>query len=129
MIKCPACGYEFGGLRVPDDEYIRQLMESRSESVKNTLRVIIRLIRTNVPSDNESDSVNLFLQSISKCRDNVIKSTCNRYVSRGDAFDGKGFRYLSKMILTTEKDSKVVSKNEKKRYGTSPPIIKIKENE
>jgi len=128
MIKCPACGYQFGGLRVPDDEYIRQLMKSRSESVKNTLRIIIRLIRTNVPSDNESESVNLFLQSISKCKDSVIKLTCNRYVSRGDAFSGKGFRYLSKMILTTEKDNKVVSKNEKKRYGTSPPIIKIKEN-
>jgi len=40
-------------------------------------------------------------------------------------FQGKGFAYLSAIILNTGKNSEAMKRGERKRYGISPEVRKV----
>ena len=116
MIKCPVCGYEFGKVIELSNDEIKNIMKDKPESLLTSLRFVVSLIKKNIPSDDNSKSQNMFLRSIAKC---------NQYVSSGYVYQGKGFKYLRKMIINHELDRKEISKHERKRFGTTPPVKKI----
>ena len=60
--------------------------------------------------------------------DDVVNWSIERYLeSKKPLFDGKGFKYLTKIILNHQKDRGTISKNERLRHGKPPAVVKTKE--
>ena len=125
MIKCPVCGYEFGKVIELSNDEIKNIMKDKPESLLTSLRFVVSLIKKNIPSDDNSKSQNMFLRSIAKCKNKAVLWAVDQYVSSGYVYQGKGFKYLRKMIINHELDRKEISKHERKRFGTTPPVKKI----
>ena len=84
------------------------------------------LINKNVPSDRDRDLQYKFLQAISEVDSKAIKWAINRYVMSNYHLTGKGLFYLKKIILNHHKNAKIISENERKSRGLTPPIVKLK---
>ena len=124
-LKCPCCGYIYNQTYNPTKE-IERLISRRSKSLKNELRKVFMLINKNVPSDRDRDLQYKFLQAISEVDSKAIKWAINRYVMSNYHLTGKGLFYLKKIILNHHKNAKIISENERKSRGLTPPIVKLK---
>ena len=124
-LKCPCCGYIYNQTYNPTKE-IERLIAKRSTSLKNELRKVFMLINKNVPSDRDRGLQYKFLQAISKVDSKTIKWAINRYVMSNYHLTGKGLSYLRNIILNHHKNAKIISKNERKSRGLTPPIVKLK---
>ena len=124
-LKCPCCGYIYNQTYNPTKE-IERLIAKRSKSLKNELRKVFMLINKNVPSDRDRDLQYKFLQAISEVDSKAIKWAINRYVMSNYHLTGKGLFYLKKIILNHHKNAKIISENERKSRGLTPPIVKLK---
>jgi len=124
-LKCPCCGYIYNQTYNPTKE-IERLISKRSKSLKNELRKVFMLINKNVPSDRDRDLQYKFLQAISEVDSKAIKWAINRYVMSNYHLTGKGLFYLKKIILNHHKNAKIISENERKSRGLTPPIVKLK---
>ena len=124
---CPCCGYA-DEPRYNPSKKIRELRGKRSKHTKGLIRRVVNLIQTNILSDNELIREYYFWQSISKVPDDVVNWSIERYLeSKKPLFDGKGFKYLTKIILNHLKDRGTISKNERLRHGKPPAVVKTKE--
>ena len=45
------------------------------------------------------------------------------YANRTYMYQGKGFKYLLKIIDTFDKDRDKIFEYEKRRFGTTPPVV------
>ena len=124
-LKCQCCGYIYNQTYNPTKE-IERLISKRSKSLKNELRKVFMLINKNVPSDRDRDLQYKFLQAISEVDSKAIKWAINRYVMSNYHLTGKGLFYLKKIILNHHKNAKIISENERKSRGLTPPIVKLK---
>ena len=124
-LKCPCCGYIYNQTYNPTKE-IERLISKRSKSLKSELRKVFMLINKNVPSDRDRDLQYKFLQAISEVDSKAIKWAINRYVMSNYHLTGKGLFYLKKIILNHHKNAKIISENERKSRGLTPPIVKLK---
>ena len=107
---CPCCGYTSDTKYNPSKK-IRELRGRRSKHTKGLIRRVVNLIQTNILSDNELIREYYFWQSISKVPDDVVNWSIERYLeSKKPLFDGKGFKYLTKIILNHQKDRGTLSK-------------------
>ena len=124
-LKCPCCGYIYNQTYNPTRE-IERLITRRSKSLKDELRKVFMLINKNIPSDRDRDLQYKFLQAISEVDSKAIKWAINRYVMSNYHLTGKGLFYLKKIILNHHKNAKIISENERKSRGLTPPIVKLK---
>tara|TARA_R100000458_G_C8100030_1_gene127101 strand:- start:26 stop:397 length:372 start_codon:yes stop_codon:yes gene_type:complete len=104
---------------------IERLISERSKGLKTELRKVFMLINKNVPADRSRELQYKFLQAISKVDSRTIKWAINRYVMSSYHLTGKGLSYLKNIILNHHKNAKIISENERKTRGISPPIVKL----
>jgi hypothetical protein len=81
---------------------------------------------SSVPSDNNQQIYVNFLALIVDVDENVLRRMLNNYLDRNYAKQGKGFRYLSSMILTENQNKDKKLDNEYKSSGRSPSFDLIK---
>ena len=126
-MKCPCCGYT-DEVQYNPSKKIRELRSKRSRTTKKLLRKVSNFIQTNIPSDNSVIKEYQFLQGISHINDDTIDWAVNRYLeNKAPVFAGKGFRYLSAIILNHHKNKDRVSEHERLMIGKPPSIVKLKE--
>jgi hypothetical protein len=123
LLKCPKCGYKLNNNKKISNYEISAMMEGKSSKLKKILKNIIRQIRNNIPSNDDKYIINNFISKIIHYEYNTIESSIKHYLNRGYLYEGKGFNYLLKVVETTETDRETISKNQKSRFGISPPII------
>tara|TARA_R100000152_G_C6781543_1_gene216266 strand:+ start:5638 stop:6018 length:381 start_codon:yes stop_codon:yes gene_type:complete len=123
---CPCCGYT-DEVKYNPSKKIRELRGKRTRHTKKLLRQAINLIQTNIPSENNINSEYYLYQSISKIKDKVIDWSVSQFISNKYYLKGKGFKYLSSIIVNHNKNRDTVSKHELLQHGKPPSVVKIKE--
>ena len=122
-MKCPNCGELIKFNKTYNDNEISAMLVDKDDELKDLLRNIIRKVRNAIPSNDSKNSINQFLSNVLRYDYRIIKMAYKNYLSNAYMYQGKGFKYLLKIIDTFDKDSDKIFEYEKKRYGTSPPII------
>jgi len=120
MRQCPVCGYK----PKPDLHYrdeSQKLLALHSERSQNSIRKVFRKVTKNIKSEAK-DTVKLwkFLQKISKATTAEVERGIEAYLKGGYMYEGKGLNYLGSIILNMNVTGKVVSENERKRFGKLP---------
>tara|TARA_R110000824_G_scaffold65022_1_gene169699 strand:- start:13897 stop:14286 length:390 start_codon:yes stop_codon:yes gene_type:complete len=125
--KCPVCGYQKEAKYNPSKQ-IMQLKRIRTKYTRKLLIKVVNLIMASIPSENDINREYMFYQSISKIDDGLVEYIVNRYLSEKTYHKGKGFKYLTAMILNFKANRETVSNNELLMRGKPPSVITIKED-
>ena len=128
--KCPCCGYSKQTAKTFNpSRQIAELKRKRSKSVRKAIRDVVNKITTHIPSDNELIKEYYFYQSISKVDGRIIKWGIERYVEGRSYLKGKGFKYLTQIILNHNSNRESMKRYERKMIGKPPSIIKLKKED
>ena len=128
--KCPCCGYIKQTTKTFNpSRAIAQLRRKRTKSVKKAIRDIVNKITTHIPSENNLTKEYYFYQSISKVDGRIIKWGIERYVGSSGHLKGKGFKYLTQIILNHNSNRESMKEYERKMIGKPPSIVKLKKED
>ena len=128
--KCPCCGYiKQTAKTFNPSRKIAELKRRRSKSVRKAIRDVVNKITTHIPSDNQLIKEYYFYQSISKVDGRIVKWGIERYVEASGYLKGKGFKYLTQIILNHNSNRESMIKYERKMIGKPPSIVKLKKED
>ena len=128
--KCPCCGYSKPTSKAFNpSRKIAELKRRRSKSVRKAIRDVVNKITTHIPSDNQLIKEYYFYQSISKVDGRIVKWGIERYVEASGYLKGKGFKYLTQIILNHNSNRESMKKYERKMIGKPPSIVKLKKED
>jgi len=122
-MKCPNCGEIIRFNKSYNENEISAMLIDKDETMKTLLRNIIRKVRNTIPSNDSKSSINHFLTNILRYDYKTIEMAYKNYLKNAYMYQGKGFKYLLKIIDTFDKDSDKIFAYEKRRFGTSPPVV------
>ena len=123
-MKCPNCGIQIAQWKSSyNDIQINEMMSDKSKEYKNLLKNIIRKVRNSIPSNDNKQQISNFISNAMMYDYKTLDMAINNYIRNAYMYEGKGFNYLLKVIRTFDEDKDRIIENEKKRFGTSPPVI------
>tara|TARA_R110000744_G_scaffold118323_3_gene221005 strand:+ start:211 stop:615 length:405 start_codon:yes stop_codon:yes gene_type:complete len=122
-MKCPSCGHLINFNRTYSDYEITAMMNGKSKRMKDLLKDTIRKVRNSLPSNDNKNIISNFIINAIMYDYKILSMAITNYMKNAYLYQGKGFKYLLKMIDTFDKDKDKIFEYEKKRFGTSPPII------
>jgi len=123
-MKCPNCGIQIAHWRSSyNDIQINEMMGNKNIKYKDLLKNIIRKIRNHIPSNDNKKQIGNFISNAMMYDYKTLNMAMTNYIKNAYMYEGKGFNYLLKIIRTFDEDKDRIIKNEKKRFGTSPPVI------
>jgi len=125
--KCPACGYSKQTNYNPSRE-ISKLRRLRQSSTRKLLRQVVNKIKINIPSENNITKEFYFYQSISQVSDAEVKYGLNIYMSSNSYYKGKGFKYLTQIILNHNTNKTKMKEFERQMIGKPPSIVNLEED-
>ena len=127
--KCPCCGYTkpTSGSFNPS-RLIAELKRKRSKFTKKIMKEVVSKITTNIPSENNVVKEYYFYQGVSKVSDEVVKHGIQQYLNSNHYYKGKGFKYLTKIILNHNSNKDNLKKFERRMIGKPPSVVKLKED-
>jgi uncharacterized C2H2 Zn-finger protein len=127
IFKCPRCGFLLDEKeKKAYGNNIRQKTLNYSRLTRRLLNKVSTLIMTNIPSDNSQKNYVQFLTLVKDVDENVLRRILSNYLEKNYAQQGKGFRYLSSMILTENQNKDTKLANEYKSSGRSPSFDLVK---
>tara|TARA_X000001036_G_scaffold46214_1_gene36989 strand:+ start:201 stop:629 length:429 start_codon:yes stop_codon:yes gene_type:complete len=127
-MKCEACGHETGRKYNPTRRII-SLLEERDQLCQRRLQRVIKLIRNNISSDKNNQKTFYFLQAISKIPDITVERIIHQYNMDEHVYQGKGFAYLQKMIISGYQNEEKMLENEIRKFGRTPKKVKVERGE
>ena len=123
-MKCPNCGIQIAQWKSSyNDIQINEMMSDKSKEYKNLLKNIIRKVRNSIPSNDNKQQISNFISNAMMYDYKTLDMAISNYIKNAYMYEGKGFNYLLKVIRTFDEDKDNIIENEKKRFGTSPPVI------
>tara|TARA_R110002167_G_scaffold18119_2_gene68328 strand:+ start:1281 stop:1682 length:402 start_codon:yes stop_codon:yes gene_type:complete len=122
-MKCPSCGHLINFNRTYSDYEITAMMNGKSKRMKDLLKDTIRKVRNSLPSNDNKNIISNFIINAIMYDYKILSMAITNYMKNAYLYQGKGFKYLLKMIDTFDKDRDKIFEYEKKRYGTSPPVV------
>ena len=123
-MKCPNCGIQIAQWKSSyNDIQINEMMSDKSKEYKNLLKNIIRTVRNSIPSNDNKQQISNFISNAMMYDYKTLNMAITNYIKNAYMYEGKGFNYLLKVIRTFDEDKDRIIENEKKRFGTSPPVI------
>ena len=122
-MKCPNCGQVINFNKTYSDYEITAMMNGKSKNIKDLLKDTIRKIRNSLPSNDNKNIISNFIVNAIMYDYKILDMAISNYMKNAYLYQGKGFKYLLKMIDTFDKDRDKIFEYEKKRYGTSPPVV------
>ena len=122
-MKCPNCGQVINFNKTYSDYEITAMMNGKSKNIKDLLKDTIRKIRNSLPSNDNKNIISNFIVNAIMYDYKILDMAITNYMKNAYLYQGKGFKYLLKIIDTFDKDRDKIFEYEKKRYGTSPPVI------
>jgi len=122
-MKCPNCGHKIDFNKTYTNNEITAMMDGKSSRMKLLLKDIIRKIRNTIPSNDNKSSINNFISSAISYDYKILNMAIENYANRTYMYQGKGFKYLLKIIDTFDKDRDKIFEYEKRRFGTTPPVV------
>jgi len=122
-MKCPNCKCTIDFNKTYSDYEISAMMDGKSSKMKVLLKDIIRKIRSSLPSNDNKGLISNFIANAIMYEYKILNIAITNYIRSAYLYQGKGFKYLLKIIDTFDKDRDKIFEYEKKRYGTSPPVV------
>ena len=122
-MKCPNCGQVINFNKTYSDYEITAMMNGKSKNIKDLLKDTIRKIRNSLPSNDNKNIISNFIVNAIMDDYKILDMAITNYMRNAYLYQGKGFKYLLKIIDTFDKDRDKIFEYEKKRYGTSPPVV------
>ena len=122
-MKCPNCGQVINFNKTYSDYEITAMMNGKSKNIKDLLKDTIRKIRNSLPSNDNKNIIRNFIVNAIMYDYKILDMAITNYMKNAYLYQGKGFKYLLKIIDTFDKDRDKIFEYEKKRYGTSPPVV------
>lgn len=123
-MKCPNCGIQIAQWKSSyNDIQINEMMSDKSKEYKNLLKNTIRKVRNSIPSNDNKQQISNFISNAMMYDYKTLDMAISNYIKNAYMYEGKGFNYLLKVIRTFDEDKDKIIENEKKRFGTSPPVI------
>ena len=123
-MKCPNCGIQIAQWKSSyNDIQINEMMSDKSKEYKNLLKNIIRKVRNSIPSNDNKQQISNFISNAMMYDYKTLDMAISNYIKNAYMYEGKGFNYLLKVIRTFDEDKDIIIENDKKRFGTSPPVI------
>ena len=122
-MKCPNCNHDINFNKTYSDYEISAMMEGESKKVKSLLKNIIIKIKNSLPSNDNKNIISNFIANSKMYEYKTLDMGISNYLKNAYLYQGKGFKYLLKIIDTFDKDKDKIFEYEKKRYGTSPPVV------
>jgi len=127
-MKCPCCGYN-ERLDYNPSSAIQKLLSNRSKATRKLIRKAGKVIKKNVPSDNNILTYFKFLQGISHIEDKFVKKGVEAFIVK-ERFDSMhGFAYLGGIVRRIDTNAEKQLENEIKKYGKTPSIKEVKKKE
>ena len=122
---CPECGHNLidTNYNYNPKKRLTVLKLERQSSNPEVMKLItktVRLIKKNIPSEDNTRSEYFFMKKIQDTRDLAVKVGIHRYLEGNHVYGGKGYAYLSKIIQYTETNSERQYELEQKRLGKLP---------
>ena len=124
--KCPCCGYSKKASFNPS-RLIVELKRERSKTTKSIMRKVVSNITTNIPSENDLMKEYYFYQGVSQVSDDVVKYGIQQYINGNHYYKGKGFKYLTHIILNHNSNKDKLKSYERQMIGKPPSVVKLKE--
>jgi transcriptional regulator NrdR family protein len=122
-MKCPNCKHDINFNKTYSDYEISAMMNGESKKIKSLLKNIIIKIKNSLPSNDNKSLISNFIVNAIMYEYKILDMAITNYMRNAYLYQGKGFKYLLKIIDTFDKDRDKIFEYEKKRYGTSPPVI------
>ena len=122
-MKCPNCKHDINFNKTYSDYEISAMMEGESKKVKSLLKNIIIKIKNSLPSNDNKNIISNFISNAIMYEYRILDMGISNYLKNAYLYQGKGFKYLLKIIDTFDKDKDKIFEYEKKRFGTTPPVI------
>ena len=127
-MKCPCCGYNQSMQYNPSSQ-VQKLLHERSKGTRKLIRKVGKLVKKNVPSDNNMLTYIKFLQGVSHIEDKIVRKGIENYIMK-ERFDSMhGFAYLGGIIRRIDTNAARQLENEIKKYGKTPSIKEVKKKE
>jgi len=127
--KCPCCGYlKPTAKNFNPSKLIAELRRKRSKSTKSIMRKVVSNITTNIPSENNVTKEYYFYQGVSQVSDEVVKYGIGQYLNGNYYYKGKGFKYLTQIILNHNSNKDNLKEYERRMIGKPPSVVKLKED-
>jgi len=105
------------------------LLHERSKGTRKLIRKAGKLIKKNVPSDNNMLIYFRFLQGVSHVEDKFVRKGIESFIIN-ERFDSMhGFAYLGGIIRRMDTNAIRQLENEIKKYGKTPSIKEVKKKE
>jgi hypothetical protein len=124
--KCPCCGYDNN--KNNPSRKIAELRRNRSKSTRLIMRKAVSAIATNIPSDNNVTKEYFFYQGVSDASDEVVKYGIRIFLNSNAFYKGKGFKYLTHIILNHNSNRDRLKQFERQMIGKPPSVIELKED-
>ena len=127
--KCPCCGYSKPTAKTFNpSRQIAELRRERSKSTRKIMREVVSKIATNIPSENELIKEYYFYRSVSKVSNEIVKYGIGIYLNSNAYYKGKGFKYLTQIILNHKLNKNKLKEYERRMIGKPPSVVKLKED-
>ena len=123
--KCPCCGY-IKGTKNPS-KLIADLRRKRSKSTKSIMRKVSNRIATSIPSENIIMKEYFFYQGVSKVKDEIVRWGIERYLESKAYYKGKGYKYLTHIILNNNTNRDKMKRYERQMIGKPPSVIEMED--
>ena len=121
-VNCPNCGHNLldKGYDYNPRKRLTVLYLTRGKDLVREIRKVVRLIKRNVPSDDNVRSEYFFMKRIESIKDTIVRIGIHRFLEGNHAYSSKGFAYLGRIIQYTETNSERQYELEQKRLGKLP---------
>ena len=123
-MKCPCCGYN-QKLEYNPSANIQKLLGEITKTTIKLIRKAGKLIKHNVPSDNNILTYFKFLQGISHIEDKLVRKGIEDYIFHKRFDNMYGFAYLGGIIRRMDTNAVKQLENEIKKYGKTPSIKEV----
>lgn len=127
LIKCPKCGHF-----IPECQYgnerneIADILFKMPKRIKELLTKVSFEIRCAIPSEDNIKVMYKFITKMKNCDNESIIKTIELFLIKELHKDGKGFSYLSAMIVNYDANKDKLKKYEQLKIGSSPPKKEIR---
>ena len=122
-MKCPNCKHDINFNKTYSDYEISAMMDNESKEMKILLKNIIIKIKNSLPSNDNKSIISNFISNAIMYEYRILDIGISNYLKNAYLYQGKGFKYLLKIIDTFDKDKDRIFEYEKRRFGTTPPIV------
>tara|TARA_B110000495_G_C22897982_1_gene523950 strand:+ start:55 stop:462 length:408 start_codon:yes stop_codon:yes gene_type:complete len=124
-LKCPCCGFNFSKPKNISAR-IMKMVSAYSKKCSSDLKMVMRDIYDNVPSDKSPEAYYYFLYGIQNIEEEHVRYGIRVFKKGNHHMSAKGFQFLRAIIRNRQSNFNKQFNNERKLHGKPPKKRELK---